>query len=169
MMATGTGAATAMVIAAAAFCTTVGGGLFALHLKDRLHLILGFSAGAVVAVAFFDLIPEAVVLGTPRWAVSTVLSCVALGFLTYLVLDRIQLLRALRPLRAPRHESHEVHDFHGGRRGALGAASFSAHSFLDGVAIGAALQASAAAGVVVTIAVLAHDFSDGSNTTSIGV
>ncbi len=142
-----------MAIAAAAFCTTLCGGMFALHLKDRLHLILGFSAGAVVAVAFFDLIPEAIDLGTPSHTAATLLSCVALGFLTYLVLDRIQLLRAVRSAQ----------------RGTLGAASLSAHSFLDGVAIGAALQASAAAGVVVTIAVLAHDFSDGINTTSIVV
>jgi cell division septation protein DedD len=42
---------------AASFATFLGG-LFALHLKDRMHLILGFSAGAVVGVAFFDLIPD---------------------------------------------------------------------------------------------------------------
>ena len=37
-------------IAVAAFLATLAGGLFALRLRDRLHLILGFSAGAVVAV-----------------------------------------------------------------------------------------------------------------------
>jgi hypothetical protein len=31
--------------AAAAFCTTFAGGLFALKLQDKLHLVLGFSAG----------------------------------------------------------------------------------------------------------------------------
>jgi len=34
---------------------TFAGGLFALRLKDKLHLVLGFSAGAVIGVAFFDL------------------------------------------------------------------------------------------------------------------
>ena len=34
-------------------------GAFALRFKDRLHLIMGFSAGALIAVAFFDLLPEA--------------------------------------------------------------------------------------------------------------
>ena len=47
-------------IASAAFLATLLGGLVALRLKDRLHLILGFSAGAVVGVAFFDLLPEAI-------------------------------------------------------------------------------------------------------------
>jgi ZIP family zinc transporter len=52
-----------VAIAFGTFCATLAGGLFALRLSDRLHLVLGFSAGAVVAVAFFDLIPEAIVLG----------------------------------------------------------------------------------------------------------
>ncbi len=47
-----------VAIACAAFATTFAGGLFALRLEDRLHLVLGFSAGAVVGVAFFDLLPE---------------------------------------------------------------------------------------------------------------
>ncbi len=40
-------------IALAAFAATMLGGYFALKLRDRLHLILGFSAGAVLGVAFF--------------------------------------------------------------------------------------------------------------------
>ena len=39
--------------------STFLGGMFALRFKDKLHLILGFSAGAVIGVAFFDLLPEA--------------------------------------------------------------------------------------------------------------
>jgi ZIP family zinc transporter len=49
----------------------------------------------------------------------------------------------------------------------LGVISLSAHSFLDGVAIGLAFQVSVAIGTVVAIAVLAHDFSDGINTVNI--
>ena len=52
-----------VIVAIAAFCSTLLGGFFALRLRDRLHLILGFSAGAVVAVAFFDLLPEALDMG----------------------------------------------------------------------------------------------------------
>jgi len=47
-----------LLFAAAAFAATILGGAVALRLRDRLHLILGFSAGAVVAVAFFDLLPD---------------------------------------------------------------------------------------------------------------
>ncbi len=148
-------------IAVAAFCATYAGGLLALRLKDRLHLMLGFSAGAVVAVAFFDLIPEAIALAGNSHTPSEILSWVALGFLLYLVLDRLRFFSS----RGEHHEDGDAHQVM--QRGAFGAGSLSAHSFLDGIAIGIAFQASASIGAVVTMAVLAHDFSDGINTTNV--
>jgi len=150
-----------LAIAVGTCGATFAGGLFALHLKDRLCLVLGFSAGAVVAVAFFDLIPEALALGQSERSPAATLSLVALGFLTYLVLDRLQMLRAAA------ENQTAISGDPNRERGALGAASFSVHSFLDGIAIGVALQASVAVGTVVAVAVLAHDFSDGINTASI--
>ena len=47
-----------LAIAAGACLSTLAGGALALRLRDRLHLVLGFSAGAMVALAFFDLLPE---------------------------------------------------------------------------------------------------------------
>ena len=62
------------LISLGAFCATLIGGLFALHLKDRLHLVLGFSAGAILAVAFFDLLPEAIFLADLNDAVTKCLA-----------------------------------------------------------------------------------------------
>ncbi len=139
-----------VIIAAAAFLSTFLGGLLALKLRDQLHLILGFSAGAVIGVAFFDLLPEAINFGQRFHTPSAILACTALGFLCYLVLDRIL-------------------SFHGesAPRGPIAAAVLCIHSLLDGVAIGLAFQASREVGIVVAIAVLTHDFSDGINTMSI--
>jgi zinc transporter ZupT len=136
-----------LIIAAAAFFSTLAGGLLALRLRDKLHLILGFSAGAVIGVAFFDLLPEAIAFGQQFHSPASILSWTALGFLFYLVLDRILL-------------------FHGGAapRGGIAAGVLCVHSLMDGVAIGLAFQASQQIGVVVAIAVLTHDFSDGINT-----
>jgi zinc transporter ZupT len=143
-----------LVIAGAAFASTLLGGLLALKLRDKLHLILGFSAGAVIGVAFFDLLPEAVNFGGKFHSPAVILSCTALGFLSYLVLDRILL-------------------FHGDTvgdaapRGRFAAGVLCAHSLLDGVAIGLAFQTSHEVGIIVAIAVLSHDFSDGINTMNI--
>ncbi len=151
----------ALFIGGAAFCSTMLGGLLALRLRDRLHIILGFSAGAVVAVAFFDLLPEALELGAKSYESSTIVSFTALGFLLYLLLDRVLLLHG--------HSHEEDTDHHAQARGNVRAGSLSIHSFLDGVGIGLAFQVSAGVGAIVAAAVLAHDFSDGINTVNVVV
>lgn len=133
---------------AAVICTFLGG-FFALRFKDHLHLILGFSAGAVLGAAFFDLMPHALELGGKQYDASVMLAVVALGFAAFMILDRLV-------------DLHPHHD-EGGYRGELGAGSLSFHSFLDGAAIGAAFQASASMGWIVGFAILAHKFSDGIN------
>ena len=134
--------------------STFLGGLFALRFKDKLHLILGFSAGALLGVAFFDLLPEALSLGSSAYSPETLTSVVALGFILYMGIDRSVTLHA--------HDDSEGH----AHSGKLGAGSLSFHSFLDGIAIGLAFQVSSAVGAIVTTAVLVHDFSDGINTVN---
>lgn len=143
------------VVLLASVATFIGG-FFALRFRDKLHLILGFSAGAVAGVALFDLLPEAFELGSAYYGAPIISLCIAFGFFGYLVLDRLILLH--------------THEEEGGApvpRGLLGVLALSAHSFLDGIAIGIGFQASVAIGSVITVAVLAHDFSDGINTVSL--
>jgi zinc transporter ZupT len=119
-------------------------------------LILGFSAGAIIAVAFFDLLPEALDLAGKTYSTVTILTVVVIGFASYLILDRFMLSHS----HAENEDAHQ-------HRGNIGAGSLSFHSFLDGVGIGLAFQVSAAVGIVVAAAVLTHDFSDGINTVSL--
>ncbi|MDP2651646.1 MAG: ZIP family metal transporter [bacterium] len=145
---------TVFLISLAASVATLVGGMFALRFRDRLHLILGFSAGAVAGVALFDLLPEAIELGMKYHAATTIALFIALGFFGYLILDRLILLH-----------THDE-DTADGHRGSFGALTLAAHSFLDGIAIGVGFQVSSAIGIVVTAAVLTHDFSDGINTVN---
>ncbi len=147
-----------LLIAALTMISTLLGGLFALRFKDKLHLILGFSAGAIIGVAFFDLLPEAIELGGPHYDVSVITSIVALGFIVYTVLARFVFLHS---------HDHDEHAHDHSTRGAFGAGSLSLHSFLDGAAVGLAFQVSASVGAVVASAVLVHDFSDGINTVNL--
>ena len=147
-----------ILIGIAAFCSTLLGGWFALHLKDRLHLILGFSAGAVIGAAFFDLMPEAIYLVGQAHTPAFVTSIIAVGFALYLALDRFLILH--------RHHEDRTHEHAHAERGVWGAGTLSLHSFLDGVGIGLAFKVSPEIGLVVAAAVLAHDFSDGINTVN---
>ncbi len=136
---------------------TLLGGLVALKYKDKLHLILGFSAGAVIGVAFFDLLPEAIELGRNTYETTLITAIVALGFIVFMVIDRFFSLHA--------HDDDACENVN--HRGKAGAITLAVHSFLDGAAIGLAFKVSPAVGSIVALAVLAHDFSDGINTVNL--
>lgn len=137
------------------FLSTLGGGLLAIRFKDKLAIILGFSAGAVIGVVFFDLLPEAFSLSEKQYSIATVSTIIVAGFLFYMLLDRLSILHTHQ------HEDSTPH------RGKIGASSLSIHSFLDGVAIGVAFQVSVSVGILIAVAVIAHDFADGVNTVSV--
>lgn len=147
----------ALIFAAATFVATILGGMAALRFKDRLHLILGFSAGAVVGVALFDLLPEAISLAEKHYQVSLATSLIAVGFVIFMVLDRLVAIHA--------HGDDEQSDLKKSS-GWHGATTLSIHSFLDGFGIGLAFKVSPLVGIIVAAAVLAHDFSDGINTVN---
>jgi zinc and cadmium transporter len=150
---------TIILIAFFAFLSTLTGGFLALRFHDKRHLVLGFSAGAVLGVAFFDLLPESMEFGRSFYSIASMSTVVALGFFIYLFLDRLVFFHG--------HSDHHEHqDEHKGR-GILGAGSLVFHSMLDGAAIGFAFQISPSIGAVVATAVLVHDFSDGINTVNL--
>ena len=57
-----------ILIALGATLATMTGGVLALKLEGKLPLVMGFSAGAVIGVAFFDLAPEALDAGVGLYA-----------------------------------------------------------------------------------------------------
>ena len=47
-----------LLLAIATFFSTLFGGLFAVRFKNKLHLIMGFTAGVLLGVVSFDIFPE---------------------------------------------------------------------------------------------------------------
>lgn len=139
-----------LIIGLATSAATYLGGALALKVRGQIRFILGFSAGAVIAVALFDLLPEAAALAA-RADLRDILVFTGAGFAIYMVVDR--LLKRLSSEGS----------------GHFGPASLTAHSFLDGLGIGLAFHVSTGAGLVLALAVLAHDFSDGVNTVSLSL
>ena len=145
-----------IIICVATFISTLLGGLLALKFKNKLYLILGFSAGAVIGVALFDLLPTSIELAAKIYGIREVTSMTGLGFVIYLLLDRIIIYLNQRR----KNPTNSI-------RGKVAAFSLTLHSFLDGVAIGLAFHVSLAIGAIVATAVLVHDFADGINTTNV--
>jgi zinc transporter ZupT len=143
-----------------AFLATFAGGLLGIKYKDRLHVILGFTAGVILGVIAFDILPEIIEL-VPAVGVEPVMPMIALvvGFLLFHTVEKLFLI----------HHSHE--ETYGHHKhphiGIASALALSGHSFLDGVGIGLGFQVSPLAGLLIALAVISHDFSDGLNTVSL--
>lgn len=126
----------------------LGGATIFLAKKKRAQTIaiaLPFGAGALLAAAFFDLLPEAFELGDA----TTLLAWALAGFLAFFLMER------------------SVTWFHHHHEHSLGATNKSQgvlvmigdllHNIIDGVAIGAAFVVNPLSGFVTTLAVSAHE------------
>ena len=150
----------AIVLSFLTFISTFIGGLIGLKYKDKLHLILGFTAGVLLGVVAFDIFPEMIEL-LNKTHTQTVMAMGALvaGFLIFHILEKLLLIHHSQESEYGHHKHPTV--------GILSALALSGHSFLDGVGIGLGFQISSVVGILVAIAVISHDFSDGLNTVSL--
>ena len=145
-----------VLLALVTLISTGLGGTAAIRLRDRLHLLLGFSSGAVLAVALFDILPE--VFAFDHGA--SYMPVTALGFLAFFALERYTAMHRAR-------EHPHLAEAHEAELGAMSAAGLAFHSFLDGVAIGVGFQTSVQMGLLIAFGIIAHDFSDGLNTVTV--
>ena len=146
------------VWALSAFLMTLAGGAFAWRYQRYLHAIMAFSAGVLIGVVFLDLVPEITELATREGVpIRYLMMGVIGGFMGIFLLEKLTIIHSEKTHDAPGHH-HNV--------GLAGAIGLSFHSFLDGLAIGVGFQAGNETGVIVLVAVLAHDFADGLNTVT---
>lgn len=114
--------------------------------RDRAILLaMPFGAGALLAAAFFDLLPEAFELGDPR----TLLLWVLGGFLAFFILER-------SATWFHHHHEHGEHAKNASQRGLIVFGDLM-HNAIDGIAIGAAFLVNPVLGFITTIAVSAHE------------
>jgi zinc transporter ZupT len=146
-----------IIFAISAFISTFLGGLTGLKYKDKLHLILGFTAGVLLAVVAFDVLPEIIKL-TNKFNIDPIkpMASLVIGFLLFHILEKLLLIHHAQEENYGEHKHPAV--------GILSALALSGHSFLDGVGIGLGFQVSPTIGILISIAVISHDFSDGLNT-----
>jgi ZIP family zinc transporter len=153
----------AIGLAAITAIATSAGGYLAIKSRDRLHLVLGLSAGLLLGLVAFDLLPEVFELNTNTFGNVPVVSVAFVaGFLALHFAE--QIFGSHEP--AESDYGHE-HDHSVNIAGTLGALAMGGHVFLDGVALGLAFKVSDALGFAVFIAILSHAFSDGLNTVSL--
>ncbi len=153
----------AIILAAATAVATATGGAIALRARDRLHLVLGLSAGLLLGLVAFDLLPEVFempssnLLGAPAVSVAIVG-----GFLLLHVYERF--FGSHEPAESDYGHDHK---HSANLAGSVGAIAMGVHVFLDGLALGVAFAIDEKLGIAVFVALLVHAFSDGLNTVSL--
>jgi ZIP family zinc transporter len=151
---------TPILLSFATFLSTLAGGLTGLKNQDRLHRFLGYTAGVLLGVVAFDLLPEIFkTLNSEHRSATGVMVALVCGFLVFHIIEKSILIHRTN------EEEYEVH--HHPHVGVASALALSGHSFLDGVGIGLGFQAGTRVGIAVAIAVIAHDFTDGLNTVNL--
>jgi zinc transporter ZupT len=145
----------AFLLSCAAAGLTLGGGLLAVRLHAYRAYIFAFCAGALVAAALIEVLPNANELITSTHdgfgTMDLLLAC-ALGYFAFYLLD---------------HIGHGGHAHHGAQHsdthqaGLWGAVGLGLHSFFDGFAIGQAFQAGERLGWAIALGVTLHKLADG--------
>lgn len=116
--------------------------------RSRAILIaLPFGAGALLAAAFFDLLPEAFDEAEPR----TMLSWALAGFIAFFLMER------LMSWFHHHHDHPAVHQHRKRTQNFMIMIGDLLHNMIDGVAIAAAFLTNPATGIVTTLAVSAHE------------
>lgn len=127
----------------------VGGALLLLNDKRAASLATyatPFAAGALLAAAFLDLLNEAAAYGD----VSSALNATLAGILLFFMLERF-----LRWFHHHHEDEENMHDT--GVRPSMVVIGDLIHNFIDGLTIGAGFLVSVPTGIIVTVAVAAHE------------
>lgn len=131
---------------------SLSGGIFLLRAKKyrnvAILLTLPFGAGALLAAAFFDLLPEAFKLGDPR----SLLLWTLAGFTLFFVLERSSSW-------FHHHHAHQLEStqYKNAQQRRLIVVGDIMHNAIDGFTIGAAFLVSIPTGIITTFAVSAHE------------
>ena len=144
----------ALAVSLGAFASALVGGWLALRAVRYVGVIIAAGAGIRIGAAFFDLIPEAIEhLGSMDLA----MVAIATGFLAFYAVDKVTSLHVGHETASELDHAEASHQ----HIGIVGATGMGIHSFLDGVALAAALAVGGGLGVVIATVVIVHRFSDG--------
>jgi ZIP family zinc transporter len=121
---------------------------------------MSFTAGVLIAVCFFDIIPEIFgLIQSSNLDITQPLIAVIVGYLLIHILEKYAVIHHTHEGEYATHRHPHV--------GMISTLGLIFHSFLDGIGIGLGFHVSPHVGLVVALAVIAHDFSDGLNTVSL--
>ncbi len=116
---------------------------FFIRSRSKIMILVSFAAGAMIAVSFFDLLPEAI---GESGNIMMTMEYLVLGFVIFLLIEKAFLIYHCHEENCDRHSSVK-----------LVIIGDSVHNFLDGVAIAASFLVSPTLGIATTLAIIIHE------------
>ncbi len=139
----------------ASFAFTMLGGLLAIRYRNLAVTFSAFAGGVLIAIAAVDVLPETINMATISSVPIAAVAVIALsGFVFLLVLSRREDWGAASPTGKGR------------TTGIFAGLEMIGHSLLEGLAIAVAFEIGVSVGLVVALAVIVHDSSDGLTLTT---
>ncbi len=150
-----------IVLSFVTFLATLLGGYTAARNRSKFGVIAAFSAGVLIAVPLFQLLPASLTLAANINVPSqNILYMTALGFVFLYMLERLLSVKKVRSGDGWKYVRHST-------GGVYGASELVLHSFVDGFAIGVGFHFDFQIGMIIALAVIFHDFPDGMNTVTV--
>lgn len=131
---------------------TVTGGLLPIYTGFRnieLRYLIGFASGAMISIAFFEMIPE---MGSG----STVALALAIGFYSLYTTEKFVMIHTCGEEEC---ESHTM--------GWVAIIGIAAESLVDGIAIAVGYTVAPTLGLIIALAILIHEVPRGFSTAAI--
>jgi len=120
------------------------------------HYLNSFAAGALLAIAFFHLLPEAIERNKKG-----LIWCL-LGFLIFYLIESVFVIHSGSEIHFKEGRISERH-----RRGLIAFCGLFSHSLIDGFVIGVGFEVSIKFGTIASLVVILHELPEGITTFSI--
>jgi zinc transporter ZupT len=151
----------AVLLAVVTCFSTLLGGTFAARRRKNIGVLGAFAAGILITTSLLDLLPETFRLATAvNVLLEDVMALTVVGFLFLYVISRLISAHVFSKDGEYVEVRHPV-------GGLFATSELSVHSFIDGLAIGFGFQADIHVGIIIAIAVICHDFTDGLSTVAV--
>jgi ZIP family zinc transporter len=151
----------AILLAIATCFSTLIGGTLAARRRKNIGVLGAFAAGVLITTSLLDLLPQTFRLATSvNVLLEEVMALTVVGFLFLYIISKLITAHVFSKAGEYTEIKHPL-------GGLFATSQLSVHSFIDGLAIGFGFQADIHVGIIIAIAVICHDFTDGLSSVTV--